>query len=478
MTLKTKRNLYLFALLLITLTLTFALAFLFYYCCQINIVFKIFYYLLVVFALSIILLKNYKTPTKFWLIILVGFVKFLGVAFVFLDALKGLFYKRKVKAEINFKAQEVAKKASAIYQEVGLYVDYLSNYGEYSVEKTEVFLKGNEFFEEILKQIEGAKKYIFLGVYILKHGKRLNELTIKLYEALERKVEVFLFADYFGSGDIFKTQEFFALKEKGAKFYLYNKPKGYLSLSDNLRYHQKAVVIDGTVSFISTVNVADNLIDNENDIGIKIKGELSLAVLKSFFEIFKLSGFENYCLKDQKGDKKAIFFSGQGGEDIETIISVAQVRAKKEILIISPYLSFSKKRLELLKRLVKKGVKITLIAPKPLFEKGRNFITDESLAWLIDIGVEVLEYDGKFLHSKLILLDRQTCILGSVNFDERSLSSAVENMFVSCDNEVIAPLFEYFSLCKEKSKLKNKTKKTFSFFGLRKIMARILSPLV
>ncbi len=478
MTLKTKRNLYLLFLLLITLILTFSLAYGLYYLYRLNFYFKIIYYFLVVFSYFIIFTKSYKTPTKIWLIILCSIIKFIGVAFVFLDAFKGLFYRKNKTSFTKLKVKPNLKSKNNIYQEVGLYVDYLTNYGEYDIESVKVFTDGIELFEEILKKIDSAKSYVFLGAYIIKHGKRLNELLSSLYKALERGVEVYLFADYFGSGNIFKTQEFLALKEKGAKLFTFNKPKFFLSLNDNLRYHQKSIVIDGKYSFISSVNIADNLIDNEKDLGVIIKGRLALAVLKSFFEIFNLSNYEKYAVSQKEGTRSGIYCSGQGDKTFETIIYSAFFRAKKDIKIISPYLSFSKERLEFLERLIKRQVKITLIAPKSLKEKARNFITDESLIRLLEIGVEIFEYDKKFLHSKLIIIDDETCFLGSVNFDERSLCYAVENTFVSCDNEVIAPLLDYFLDCKDNSKQKNINKKPFSFFGIRKIMARILSPLV
>jgi cardiolipin synthase len=79
--------------------------------------------------------------------------------------------------------------------------------------------------------------------------------------------------------------------------------------------------------------------------------------------------------------------------------------------------------LEVLCRASERGVDVRVMTPAarasdmPVLQHAahRNF------SKLLAAGVQVLEYQPSLLHQKMMTVDGEWCVLGSANFDERSL---------------------------------------------------------
>jgi cardiolipin synthase len=67
-----------------------------------------------------------------------------------------------------------------------------------------------------------------------------------------------------------------------------------------------------------------------------------------------------------------------------------------------------------------------------------------SYSRLLDAGVEIHEYDRTTLHSKVIVADGVWCLLGTANFDHRSLSLNEEVAIGIQDRALAARLTECF----------------------------------
>jgi cardiolipin synthase len=95
--------------------------------------------------------------------------------------------------------------------------------------------------------------------------------------------------------------------------------------------------------------------------------------------------------------------------------------AKERIWIVTPYFVPDENMIQALIIAHHKGVDVKLITPKDsdhlLADMGRSPYMRE----LDEIGADVVLYEGKMLHAKAILFDRTGGMVGSVNFDNRSL---------------------------------------------------------
>lgn len=68
-----------------------------------------------------------------------------------------------------------------------------------------------------------------------------------------------------------------------------------------------------------------------------------------------------------------------------------------------------------------RGVDVTLVIPARVDSLMIRYATPAILDTLIGAGIRVAQYEKGLLHTKSITVDTEFCIVGSVNFDMRSL---------------------------------------------------------
>jgi cardiolipin synthase A/B len=68
----------------------------------------------------------------------------------------------------------------------------------------------------------------------------------------------------------------------------------------------------------------------------------------------------------------------------------------------------------------KSGILIQLLVPGKHDFAMVGSATRSYYEQLLGYGVQIFEYTGRFVHSKILIIDDQTASVGSVNFDPRS----------------------------------------------------------
>lgn len=109
-------------------------------------------------------------------------------------------------------------------------------------------------------------------------------------------------------------------------------------------------------------------------------------------------------------------------------------RAKKNIVIVSPYLIPPLRFMKALKKAAKHNVAVTLISNSPQLSDAKiiaaAYMNDRRK--YLKRGIKVFEYNGeKMMHDKLFLIDDSISIVGSCNFD---------NISFRMNSEVIAKI--------------------------------------
>ena len=137
-------------------------------------------------------------------------------------------------------------------------------------------------------------------------------------------------------------------------------------------------------------------------------------------------------------------------------------RAKDSVLIVTPYFIPESYGLELLRKLTARGVRVRILTNSlasnnhPSTHAGyRRYRTE-----LLKAGVEIFEYRSNVffpfaeptgtgrptttLHSKLVLVDERYAIVGSLNFDPRSIRTNSELVFFAESRELAAWIIERY----------------------------------
>lgn len=301
---------------------------------------------------------------------------------------------------------------------------------------------GEEFFEELLKELQKAKKYIFMEYFIIEEGKFWNTLLETLKTKVQEGVDVRVMYDDIGCINKLKTNYYKTLNKMGIKCVRFNAFRPILSAAHNNRDHRKMTIIDGNVGFMSGLNLADEYINYTHpyghwkDTGIKITGDAVRNMLIMFLQTFaiqnlKMEEFSPYLdaldtskIQNAKGfvcpygDGPKYFYN----EDVASNVYMNVIgQAKNYLWITTPYLIMDSKLTNALCNAARRGVDVRIITPHVPDKKIIFGLTRSSYRTLQKAGVKIFEYAKGFIHSKQVLCDDEVATLGTINFDYRSL---------------------------------------------------------
>ncbi len=395
-----------------------------------------------------------------WAVILLAF-PLLGILIYFLfvrvrpPKRHKKFYER-VRNEITQYQHKSQDEDESLRQNLGRFYgqfEYIySATGNKTYSNTEVkYLRQGEIFcAELLEEIKRAQKYIFMEYFIIENGRFwhtiLNVLKKKVLEGVEVRVM------YDDLGTIHKLPANFnkKLEKFGIKCTKFNSFVPIMSAVHNNRDHRKMTIIDGKVGFISGLNLADEYVNLKQpyghwkDTGLKLTGEAVKSMLLMFLQLYEVQNqrfesFSNYIYQGDfepgegyvcpYGDGPRYFYKEYIAENVYlNIINQAQ----KYLWITTPYLIIDNKLTTALTNAARRGVDVRIITPHIPDKKYIFGITRSSYRQLQKAGVKIFEYEKGFIHAKQVLCDDEIAILGTINFDYRSLLHHYECGVLMC----------------------------------------------
>src|SRR6185437_447650 len=125
--------------------------------------------------------------------------------------------------------------------------------------------------------------------------------------------------------------------------------------------------------------------------------------------------------------------------------------AREELVVTTPYFVPDEQLLFALTSAARRGVRTLMLFPKRndnwiVAGASRSYYKD-----LIDAGAEVYEFRPGLLHSKTMIVDRRTGLIGSANLDRRSFELNFENNILFEDKAFAASVRrrqdEYLAQC-------------------------------
>lgn len=127
--------------------------------------------------------------------------------------------------------------------------------------------------------------------------------------------------------------------------------------------------------------------------------------------------------------------------------------AQHRLYVATPYLIISDDMERELCLAAKRGVDVRIITPGIPDKKLIYKVTRSYYAGLVRGGVRIYEYTPGFLHEKQVLCDSHAAVVGTINFDYRSLYHHFENgaFLYRCEaiNDIIEDFEETFSVSEE-----------------------------
>ena len=294
-------------------------------------------------------------------------------------------------------------------------------------------------FRCLIDDISQATESCSLEFYIWESGGLADELVDTVIEAHARGVEFRILLDSVGSASFLKGKQVKMLREAGINVVeaLHVNPIKMLFQRADIRNHRKIAVIDNRVAYTGSQNLVDPRYFKQEagvgewiDLMIRVEGP-AVSVLNNVIAMdwsveagevdhFSTSGISREVVGDipvQVVPSGPVFREGAIHELLMSIIYMA----RRELVITTPYFAPDEPMIEALIAAANRGVDITLVIPARVDSLMIRYATPAILDTLVDAGISVAQYEKGLLHTKSITVDTEFCIVGSVNFDMRSL---------------------------------------------------------
>jgi cardiolipin synthase len=131
-----------------------------------------------------------------------------------------------------------------------------------------------------------------------------------------------------------------------------------------------------------------------------------------------------------------------GSNDLKRLYLLSIAAARRTLDICSPYFLTDESSDWSLGEARRRGVRIRILVEGDLTDaKPVKYASRDRYQWLLDQGIEVYEYQPTMMHTKAIMVDGAWSMVGSANFDNRSLELNDE-MNVAVSDRTLAQRLE------------------------------------
>ncbi|MBQ9791457.1 MAG: hypothetical protein IJW28_02610 [Clostridia bacterium] len=317
------------------------------------------------------------------------------------------------------------------------YILSVSNRPIYQNNQVNYYGNTVEFFDEYIESLKKAKKYIFIELFSI----RDSEIWTAIFDVIRVKaregVDVKLIYDYVGCKKGFKDSQYFEkLYNHGIEAIPFNKVTTLPSRMNKYRTHRKFTVIDGVTAFHSGCNVSDYYYNEHpwKDGGLKITGSAVWNYVITFIEDYVYSTKKNIKLSDYEVTEYPTQKTKQKDYVQPFVVDPIQINnpekkmflncinnAQESLDIVAPYMVLDDEILTALKMASRSGVAISIVVPETAVKKNLFYISRSYYADLIRSGVRIYSYKTTYLHSKLVVCDKMTAVVSSMNLDYRPM---------------------------------------------------------
>jgi len=316
-------------------------------------------------------------------------------------------------------------------------------------------VNGDQAFPAMLQAIDQSARSVTLGTYIFDHDSTGQQFLEALRGAVSRRVEVRVLIDYVGARYSWRPIARW-LRRAGipcAQFLPTLIPWRFQY--SNLRSHRKILVVDGRIGFTGGINIHEgNCLERHprhpvQDLHFRLTGPV-VAQLQSVFAedwVFctgeLLQGQPWFSVVEPEGRVLARGIPDGPDDDFETLrlaLLGAIACARSSVLIVTPYFLPDASLIAALNVAALRGVQVDIVLPA---ENDLALVqwASTALLWqVLERGCRIWLSPPPFDHTKLLLVDGLWTLLGSANWDPRSLRLNFEFNVECYDRELTASL--------------------------------------
>lgn len=305
-------------------------------------------------------------------------------------------------------------------------------------DRYDVLVNGDRAFPAMLDAIRSAKRRVNLISYIYGDGDVARQFTDALLGARGRGVEVNLVVDAYGAS--MPRDHIRRLREAGCIVGRYHPLRWYSLQEASYRMHRKLLIIDGRVAFTGGIGIDDQWLGNAQDkhhwrdTQIRIDGPAARYLEAIFYEsLSETSGQitprvgpdDDAMPAPPAGSARSVIVASApngGAGAVKRLYLLSIAAARRTIDITTPYFITDDSTRWALEQARLRGVRIRVLVEGDRTDaKPVKWASRADYEQLMRSGLEIYEYQPTMMHAKSMVVDGVWSIIGSANFDNRSL---------------------------------------------------------
>jgi cardiolipin synthase len=302
-----------------------------------------------------------------------------------------------------------------------------------SAGESRVLNDASEFYPALEQKIQKASRSVHLEFYLWRGDQTGLKFLSLLTETARRGVKVRLLLDGVGSFGLRRNQlnEFRAAGGEFAWFQGLDPKRGRFVL--NLRDHRKLQIIDNAVAFVGGMNIGreyeglDPRFGAWRDVQVEVTGAIVGTLQDAFADDWyfatgkKINELQEIVKRSIMPVQVILGGADRPNEPMsKSFVSLLQ-EAGSRVWIATGYFVPDDVLLSALELAAARGVDVRLLVARKnnyrwLVTAGRSYYDQ-----LLNAGVRIFEYTAGTYHAKFVVADKQWAMIGSANFDYRSM---------------------------------------------------------
>ncbi len=325
----------------------------------------------------------------------------------------------------------------------------------------QILVNGDGTYPQLWRDIAAAQQTVTVQMYYSQPGAVADTMAKYLIERAQHKVRVLLLLDAFGSQPL-KRDWIASLRRAGVEVVWLRPLRWYTLQKAAQRSHVRVVVIDGRIGYTGGFGLADYWLgdghneDQWRETNVRFEGPTVAALQATFAagwaeatgELLTGDMFFPKISFGDVGDVQAGLMHSipsSGSTAAERFLALSIAGARRTLYITNSYFVPGENFLRLLLAAAHRGVDVRVLTVsnktdvKTTWYAGRTYYEA-----LLKGGVKVYEYQPTMMHAKTMVVDGMWSCIGSMNFDNRSLSFNDESMLLALDRKVGAQMDSVF----------------------------------
>jgi cardiolipin synthase A/B len=297
-------------------------------------------------------------------------------------------------------------------------------------------INGRQMVPAMLEAIAAARQRVNFYTYIFEPGEAADIFRTAFVDAARRGVRVTIVVDAFGASNMPDDYER-SLEDAGCVVKQFRPFRWYSIQEVNYRNHRKLLVVDGATAFIGGAGIADHWLgdaqdaDHWRDTQFRVDGP-SVAYLEAAFyaalaetstTVRPEAAAAGEGAPDPQATQAVVVTSSPGGSGaIKRLYLMSIAAAQRSIDITSPYFIADDSSDWAIEEARRRNVAIRILVEGDQTDaKPVKWASRAGYERLLDKGVEIYEYQPTMMHAKTLIVDGVWSVIGSANFDNRSL---------------------------------------------------------